>query len=546
MEPRILSVKTLARVLIHPRAISSPILSRSSPILRPRHRIQPTAYSQLRRLTTTHCYQRPQGDNFEGYDNSNARPAVELDHNITQEEKDDFAKRLAEDKGKQILTPWHREGSNTPPVARQRSAGAMTKGKLLTTPSRMLKLVLPLTTQDTNSDRKDLEPLALLVHPQQPLSYLERLIQSELPPLKTKDGKEKIPAVYFRAEDSMQDELEASKPQETSVQDPDSDQKTQKEKDEDFEKADEIRINGKTEKTGKLHGMKKKDDDELQKGEEGIDARMNRRSPEEAAEMRGGHGEGGVESYSGLGQEAPADKQASRKFVRWSTSTEIGDFIRDAARGQEFAVEIEGAPHDIRVGVPSFNDRTYYLRMRLRKVSEKISDMADVKEECDRLAHKAAQRVALGGFGILLGWWGVVYKLTFGTDLGWDVMEPVTYLVGLSTLIGGYVWFLYHNREVSYRSAMNFTISRRQSKLYGERGFDLRKWGVLIEDGNALRKEIKAVASEYDVEWDELHDEKDEKVAEALKEHREKKKNGGKKDSDGDGDGGEKDQSKSD
>jgi hypothetical protein len=65
------------------------------------------------------------------YDNSNARPASELNNNITQEEKDDFARKLQEDKGKQIRTPWHREGSDLPPVARQRSAGAMTKGKVL-------------------------------------------------------------------------------------------------------------------------------------------------------------------------------------------------------------------------------------------------------------------------------------------------------------------------------------------------------------------------------------------------------------------------------
>jgi hypothetical protein len=86
------------------------------------------------------------------------------------------------------------------------------------------------------------------------------------------------------------------------------------------------------------------------------------------------------------------------------------------------------------------------------------------------------------------------------------------------------MWFLYHNREVSYRSAMNFTISRRQQKLYQDKNFDLRKWEVLIDDGNTLRKEIKAVANEYDVEWDELKDEKDEKVTEALKEERKKKK----------------------
>ena len=135
---------------------------------------------------------------------------------------------IGEAKELQARTPWHREGSDLPPVKRNRSAGAMTKGsppfpcpqthlysskannnttgKLLTTPSRLLKLILPLTTLDKNLDRKSIEPLALLVHPQQPLSYLERLIQSELPMIKSKDGAEKVPAVHFRAEDSAEDE----------------------------------------------------------------------------------------------------------------------------------------------------------------------------------------------------------------------------------------------------------------------------------------------------------------------------------------------------
>jgi hypothetical protein len=90
---------------------------------------------------------------------------------------------------------------------------------------------------------------------------------------------------------------------------------------------------------------------------------------------------------------------------------------------------------------------------------------------------------------------------------------------------------------------MNFTISRRQQKLYQAKNFDLRKWEVLMEEGNSLRKEIKAVANEYDVEWDELKDEKDEKVAEALREERKKKKDG-KKEDDGDGDSGGKEEKK--
>lgn len=92
------------------------------------------------------------------------------------------------------------------------------------------------------------------------------------------------------------------------------------------------------------------------------------------------------------------------------------------------------------------------------------------------------------------------------------------------------MWFLYHNREVSYRSAMALTISRRQAALYEEKGFNLSQWEGLVEEANRLRREIKLVADEYDVDWDEIKDEHDEKVAQALRQERKKEKgNGGKK-----------------
>lgn len=238
-------------------------------------------------------------------------------------------------------------------------------------------MVVPLTTIDQNSDRKDVQPLALLVHPKQPLSYLERLIQSELPSIKAERGAEKVPAVHFRAEDSAQDEITPKK---------------------------------------KTSGENVGDGPELSKSDG---------KAEEARKVA--RGDGSVERYSGLGREGPdVENGGDRNFVRWSSSTEVGDFIRDAARGKEFAIEIEGASKEIRIAVPSFNDRTFYLRQRLRKTSRKIADMADIKRECDLAAHKSAQRVAMGGAGLLVGYWYLVYRLTFETDLGWDTMEPVT------------------------------------------------------------------------------------------------------------------------
>lgn len=79
------------------------------------------------------------------------------------------------------------------------------------------------------------------------------------------------------------------------------------------------------------------------------------------------------------------------------------------------------------------------------------------------------------------------------------------------------MWFLYHNREVSYRSAMNFTVSRRQSQLYEAKGFNVQHWEGLVEEGNRLRREIKMVADEYDVEWDESKEAGDIKVKLALR-----------------------------
>jgi hypothetical protein len=218
--------------------------------------------------------------------------------------------------------------------------------------------------------------------------------------IKSKTGEDKIPSVYFRAEDSVTEE---------SQEEPDNLETSDSE-----EGSDEHIIDGKLIRTGKISK------DDLEKEIQNFNV---------AQTLRGGPGEGGVETYSGLGHESAQQKR--KKFVRWSSSTEIGDFIRDAARGKEFCVEIEGARKEILVGVPSFNDRTHYLRVRLRKTAKQLDSLAALKKECDDLAHRSAQRLAMGGFGILMTWWAAIYHFTFRTKYGWDTMEPITvgYLV---------------------------------------------------------------------------------------------------------------------
>lgn len=133
---------------------------------------------------STSCARIPQHrqlhiSGFRGSDQGPSRDVRDSGQRVLDKERDGADHSLTQEKERQKAAPWHREGSNLPPVARPRSAGAMTKGtmifiyskydlayktsgKLLTTPSRLLKLIIPLTTMDKNTDRKDVEPLALL------------------------------------------------------------------------------------------------------------------------------------------------------------------------------------------------------------------------------------------------------------------------------------------------------------------------------------------------------------------------------------------------
>ncbi|KAF7986011.1 hypothetical protein HWV62_41344 [Athelia sp. TMB] len=193
---------------------------------------------------------------------------------------------------------------------------------------------------------------------------------------------------------------------------------------------------------------------------------------------------------------------------QWSDSTDLGDFIKDASRSAKFSIYITypapsdgGEPHEaiIDIKVPTFEDRTHYLQRRLTFVTQRLEDMEALKKAFDREAHAGARRMALGGLGALIVYWGAVARLTFW-DYGWDVMEPITYLSGLSTVVCGYLWFLYQGREVSYASVLDRSVSARREALYKSRGLDVDAWLELVAEKRRLKGEIGRIAEDYDEE----------------------------------------------
>ncbi|OBZ76838.1 Calcium uniporter protein 5, mitochondrial [Grifola frondosa] len=169
----------------------------------------------------------------------------------------------------------------------------------------------------------------------------------------------------------------------------------------------------------------------------------------------------------------------------------------------------------IRVDVPSFADRTRFLHRRLRMIDEELARMEALKRACDREAHRGARRMALGGFAMLLAYWGTVARLTFW-DFGWDVMEPITYLSGLSSVIVGYLCSHAGSYSVGGRCptplVLHHSISARREALYKERGLDIERWMDLVSEGKSVRGEIGRIAEDYDeTRWSDQDREEKEK-----------------------------------
>jgi hypothetical protein len=89
--------------------------------------------------------------------------------------------------------------------------------------------------------------------------------------------------------------------------------------------------------------------------------------------------------------------------------------------------------------------------------------------------------------------------------------------------MGGYLWFLFNQKEISYRSVFEMSSSKRREQLYDVKGFDRNKWKDLIDEGTELRRAIKKIAIDYTIDWSMNDELNDENAAEEIKKHEKKK-----------------------
>jgi hypothetical protein len=125
----------------------------------------------------------------------------------------------------------------------------------------------------------------------------------------------------------------------------------------------------------------------------------------------------------------------------------------------------------------------------IKQLQNKLLPLQNIKNDIDFQAANFTKKVVVGALGYLIAQGVVVFKLTFASRLGWDVMEPITYLVTFSTGIFGLGYFSIARKDYLYETVWDQVCEKRKSHLYSLHKFDIAEYNDLV--GELERKELK-------------------------------------------------------
>ena len=86
-------------------------------------------------------------------------------------------------------------------------------------------------------------------------------------------------------------------------------------------------------------------------------------------------------------------------------------------------------------------------------------------------AKKGQRRYAWIGFSGLVAQFGVLGYFVWEV-LSWDVMEPFCYFLGMTSVVGSYIYFAVNKRDMTYPQLFEQWEQRRFERLCIKRGFD--------------------------------------------------------------------------
>lgn len=125
--------------------------------------------------------------------------------------------------------------------------------------------------------------------------------------------------------------------------------------------------------------------------------------------------------------------------------------------------------------------RRGFVRLRLEteaRVASERHALQLVQVEKDRLdaaARAFPDRLALAGLLFLVAQTGLLYYWVY-VRFDWNLVEPITYLLGYSVTWLGIAFYLLAGREFTYDNCRQIAEERQRAKLYAAAGFDVERY----------------------------------------------------------------------
>jgi hypothetical protein len=132
---------------------------------------------------------------------------------------------------------------------------------------------------------------------------------------------------------------------------------------------------------------------------------------------------------------------------------------------------------------------TQKLKTQLNAILEDYTKLNDQKLALDHQAASGAKWTMRTLFAYICVQFGVMAHMVW-VDFNWDIMEPISYFVGLGTTCGAYWYFILFKQDYTYDVLEEREKLKKLRKLYIKNEFDYHRWFALNGEVTRLAHEI--------------------------------------------------------
>lgn len=127
-------------------------------------------------------------------------------------------------------------------------------------------------------------------------------------------------------------------------------------------------------------------------------------------------------------------------------------------------------------GVPS---KVYGMKQNeLEEMQQEFEALRNNYDQAQRRAESRSRMIISSGLVLLCCQLAMFVRLTY-YEFSWDVMEPISYFVGLSNAIMAYSYYLWNRRDFTFESWQRQLEGKYSEDILRSRGFNLERYIIL-------------------------------------------------------------------